>query len=233
MNGADEARLAAELRRLAASESRSPCPAPERWYDLVAGRIDGEAAEALRAHLEGCPDCVEVARDALGLATAMAGSPSVARPRSVRRGLALAAAGLAAVALALWFGSGAQPPEERELARWSSGPLEPPRLAQVSIDDELLFRGAIAPGASERTRLQEGYALLAAGHAAEARAPLRAAAGAADAALADEARWYLALAELRAGDRGAAARALAPLLGRSGARAGDAAALSRALEAGP
>ena len=230
----DDAELNAGLRALAGRVgpgASGDCPAPERWLELALGRLEAAAAERLRAHLEVCPACAETARDALAFAAAMAGPAPVARPWPARRWLVLAAAaGLAMVALALWLGRALAPSGAPELARWSSGPLEPPRLSAPALDDELLFRGGGAPHASERELLREGFALLAAGRAAEARAPLRGAAAAADAELAGEASWYLALAELRSGDRAAARRALAPLLAGGGRRAADAAALGRALD---
>lgn len=102
----DEAVLRAAAQRIS-RDAAGHCPDEGIWVELAAGRLEEEAAEALREHLAACPACVETARDARRfLAALSATSPVKARPSGARR-VRLSMAAISRLAAVLVLATGA------------------------------------------------------------------------------------------------------------------------------
>lgn len=204
------------------------CPDEARWVDFARGALPATEAERLRDHLSRCPRCVEAARDARRFLAALGELEERPAASARRRRFArIAATVLVAAGLTLVLELRRDAPDP--LSRWTSGTLAAPDPLPGSVDDELVFRGDSDGPATAAAELARGFELLAGGHPGAARSHLATAAAAPDPALAAEARWYLAIACLRAGDRAAAAAVLAPLRGRPGPRTAEVEALAEAL----
>lgn len=222
--------LDARLAELTGFDSvdASRCPDEARWVDLARGTLPAAQVERLRDHLSSCPRCVEAARDARRFLAALGELEERPAASARKRRIALIAATLlAAAGLALVLEQRRDAPDP--LARWASGALAAPNPLPGSVDDELVFRGDSDGPPTAAAELARGFELLARGQPGAARSHLASAAAAPDPALAAEARWYLAIACLRAGDRAAAAAALASLRGQPGPRTAEVEALAEAL----
>jgi hypothetical protein len=127
-----------------------PCPEPERWIELLAGRLDATEAERLRRHLEGCPSCAATARDARQFLVAMGELPDSSVARPARPLLVAAAAAVALIGTVVVLKTtGERKPALDPVAELAAA-LEvaaPPVTETGSVESELVFRGE---GDSER-----------------------------------------------------------------------------------
>jgi len=234
--------LRAAVRGLAASAPPGKCLDEEELVLFYGGELRQERMEAIRDHLVACPACLALARDAREFLDLRAAADRALRSRAVPRLLRLAAALIIAASAgwALWAfvrgtgPTGADPwrdlaiarAEYRELEFRGEGPARPGDAGAPSFIDamkpytkgddraaeEALARYIAAHPEDHDALFYRGVSLLLLGRHQEAVRSLQTAKSSAEEWVRDQAAWYLALAELKAGDPGAAAETLDRLL---------------------
>jgi hypothetical protein len=202
------------------------------------GRLSGPDADAMREHLASCPRCLEVAMDARAFVEVVGDGRRLVRRRVM---IVAAAAGLLiAVGLLALFTPRRDPWADLPVLKadydlaWRDvepRPVEPPefRKAMESYerDDfskaaDLLGKLVASRPAHAASQFYLGVSLLLLGKAGNARAPLASASRLAEGDLLEEARWYLAIACLKAGDPGAAVPELDAVIALGSPRKTDA-----------
>jgi len=247
-NGVERLRRAFASLGESASSGES-CPDAERIWDTVTGVASPADARAVVLHAASCGACATALRLAREI---VAGMPSGARNRSAPRAwaprAALIAASLLIAAVGAWLLSTSEPPrrigsvtiakaahplagKDEELA-WRGEESEAREMfdrAMRAYDEDdfsrssaLLARSLELEPDHADARFYLGVSLLLLGRAGEGIPALEAAARGSAGALHDEARWYLALAAVRAGDRDRARQVLSELIADGSGRREDA-----------
>jgi tetratricopeptide (TPR) repeat protein len=233
------------------------CPDAGRVWDAITGAASSADARAIVLHAASCGACAIALRLAREIAAGMpSGAKDVPESRTWVPRAALIAASLLIIALGAWLVSTSEPPrrigsvtiakaahplagKDEELV-WRGEESEAREMfdrAMRAYDEDdfsrssaLLARSLELEPDHADARFYLGVSLLLLGRAGEAIPALDAAARGSAGALHDEARWYLALAAVRAGDRDRARRVLDELIADGGGRRADARKLRKDLE---
>lgn len=232
------------------------CPPEERLVLFYTGRLDQTEEDRVREHLSRCPKCLETARDAREFLDAMrlpqAGKTRPDRARVLPWGVGMATAAAALVIFSIIWFRGSSVPIAIEIP---PAPYSSPEV----LDKGLIFReGTPAEGlasamtsyvqgdfaaaerdleryvahrpADEQGRFFLGVTRLLNGRSLDAMRELDQVAQTAEEPLRGEARYYFALAALRAGEEGRAAVVLRQLVVQDGPRRAAAAELLKRFE---
>ncbi len=209
----------------------------EEIGDLAAGRLTGEAADALLDHLDSCPECsreFDLAADLVALSARRGAAIFAPRRRTLVAVLAIAAAVLLAVWLGLYLGREGDSRATRLAMLASTEPLPTASLVLRASTPEPaspdyaaameFYAASDFPRASARlaqvvtaspdhslANLYLGICLLQTGAVAEALGPLERAARVGEDLLRERALWFLGNARLKLGDAAGAIEAFTQL----------------------